>query len=71
MEIVILKTNINSQFAFNYIKNKLNITYKINECTIDLYDKDRVVRIIGNNIKLNDLADKIKSYGFSCEELPD
>ena len=71
MEIIILRTNINSLYDFNSIRYKLIDTYNISECTIDLEDKDKVVRIVGNNIKLNYLADKIKSYGFSCEELDD
>ncbi len=43
----------------------------INECTIDLEDKDKIIRVIGDNIETNDVVSRIKSYGFLCEELPD
>lgn len=71
MEMVILKTDIKSKYDFRIVKNKLKENYKINECTIDLDDRDKIVRVIGDHIETNDVVSKIKSYGFLCEELPD
>ena len=71
MEMLILKTDINTGYDFRIVKNRLQGYYRINECTIDLEDRDKVVRVIGNNIETNDIVSKIKSYGFLCEELPD
>ncbi len=71
MEMLILKTDINSRYDFSTVKNRLDGSYRINECTIDLEDKDKVVRIIGDNIEVNDVVGRIKSFGFLCEELPD
>ena len=69
--MAILKTDISNGYDFKKVQNKLQHYYKINECTIDLDDRDKVVRVIGSNIRINDLVNKIRSYGFSCEELPD
>ena len=71
MEMLILKTDINTRYDFRTVKNRLQGYYRINECTIDLDDRDKVVRVIGDNIETNDIVSKIKSYGFLCEELPD
>ncbi len=71
MEMLILKTDINSRYDFKKVKNRLKGYYRINELTIDLDDRDKVVRLIGDDIEPNDVVSKIKSYGFLCEELPD
>lgn len=71
MEMVILKTDINTRNDFRTVRNRLKGYYMINECTIDLDDRDKVVRVVGNNIETNDVVNRIKSYGFLCEELPD
>ncbi len=71
MEILILKTNINSKNDFTSVKDNLNDSYKINECTIDLDDQDKVVRVIGDGFKIDDVISKFSSLGYYCEELPD
>ncbi len=71
MEMLILKTDINNRYDFRTVKNRLKGYYRIDEFTIDLDDRDKVVRVIGDNIRSNDVVNKIKSYGFLCEELPD
>jgi hypothetical protein len=71
MEMLILKTDIKTGYEFKKVKNKLKDNYRIYECTIDLDDIDKVVRVIGENIETNDLVCKISSYGHLCEELPD
>jgi hypothetical protein len=71
MEMVILKTDINSRNDFRTVKNMLKECYRINECTIDLDDRDKVVRVIGEKIEKNDIVSRINNYGFLCEELPD
>ena len=71
MEILILKTDINSKNEFIIVENSLNQLYNLNECTIDLEDRDRVLRIIGKQLNLNDITTRVKTLGFSCEELID
>lgn len=71
MDIVILKTDIKTGEDFSLVKDKLSIYYNIQQCTIDLEDVDKVVRVIGDKIQLNDVVGEIKSLGFLCEELQD
>ena len=71
MEIFILRTNIDSKDDFASVKNDLDHSYRINECTIDLDDRDKVVRVVGENIKKEEVLSRINSLGFNCEELPD
>lgn len=71
MEILILRTNIASDYDFLLVKGKLNKSYNLKECTIDLEDKDKVLRIIGNNLILKEITARINDFGFACEELVD
>lgn len=71
MDMLILKTDISTKYDFRIVKNYLSRYYKINNCTIDLDDIDKVVRVIGENIETNDVVDRIKSFGHLCEELQD
>ncbi len=71
MNILILKTNINSEAEFLNVKNELLGSYKLNECTIDLEDRDKVLRVIGSNLNLYDVTSRVNNLGFACEELLD
>lgn len=71
MDILILKTSINSSDDFSNVKNNLSNSYLVTECTIDLEDKDKVLRVIGDDLNLNDIAWHVKKMGFACEELLD
>jgi hypothetical protein len=71
MDILILKTDINSNKEFLNVKNSLSHSFSINECTIDLEDTDKVLRITGDNLNLNDVAVRVCKMGFFCEELDD
>ena len=69
MEMLILKTNINSQTDFKKVRLTLNNSYKINECTVDFGDRDKVLRIIGNELNLEDVITRVKNLGYNCEDL--
>ncbi len=71
MEIAIMKTDISTRRDFRTVRNRLKRVYKIKECTIDLDDIDKVVRVIGDKFKIGTIVNKIRSYGFLCEELPE
>jgi hypothetical protein len=71
MELLILRTNIKSSDDFNSMKDSLINLYQINDCTIDLEDYERVVRVIGKNIRKHEIISGINELGFECEELPD
>jgi len=69
MNVWILKTNISSQTEFEKVKNTFDQNLDIYECTIDLDDIDKVVRIISNDLTINEEESKIQNLGFFCEEL--
>ncbi|HKB87087.1 MAG TPA: hypothetical protein VKD08_13000 [Ignavibacteriaceae bacterium] len=71
MKMLILKTNINLKDDFISMKNSLSRSFDINECTIDLDDTDKVVRVIGRRLNKNEVLERINSLGYVCEELPD
>lgn len=71
MDILIFKTNINNKDECSKIRNKLSKFYNIKECTVDLEDRDRVLRIIGDNLNQDDITSHLNDFGFVCEELQD
>lgn len=69
MDILILKTNVENKIDFEIIKRSLSDTFQINECTIDLQDNDKVLRVIGSEINIDEVVGKVKDLGYFCEEL--
>ena len=69
MEMLILKTNINSKTDFKKLRYILNNSYKINECTLDFGDRDKVLRIVGNELNIEDVISRVKNLGYYCEDL--
>ena len=71
MEILIFKTNIYSSTEFSPVKNLLSDSYDIQNCTVDLEDSDKVLRIVGEDLKANEIRARVNKFGFLCEELDD
>lgn len=71
MDMLILRTSINSERDFRSINDFLSSRYNVNECTIDLEDRDKVLRVIGNNLDQDEVISKVNEFGFECSELPD
>lgn len=69
MDVLILKTNINSSNDFSRVKGLLKESFKLNECTVDLSDIDKVLRIIGEKLNLDEVISKVKTLGYYCEDL--
>ena len=70
-DILIFKTNINTEDEFSKIRNNISKFYNIKECTVDLEDRDKVLRIIGDNLNQYDIASHVNDFGFVCDELQD
>jgi hypothetical protein len=71
MDILILKTSISTRNDFSDIDNYLSAHYDVDQCTIDLEDRDKVLRVIGSNLDLNEVISGVNSLGFECSELQD
>lgn len=65
-----LKTDINSKYDFQRVECTLSNLFNINECTVDLEDSDKVLRVIGRGLNLDDVVGKVKELGYNCEDLP-
>ncbi len=71
MNVWILKTDISSQSEFEKVRNTFDQNLDIYECTIDLDDIDKVVRIITDDLTIDEAESKIQNLGFFCKELDD
>lgn len=71
MDILILKTSISTKNDFTEIDNYLSTHFRVDECTVDLDDRDKVLRVIGSNLDLNEVISKVNSLGIECTELQD
>ncbi len=69
MDILILKTDIESEKDTKLVNNYLRYYYPINDLTVDLGDKDKVMRITGKDLSRREVVNKVTSLGFRCEEL--
>ena len=71
MAALIFRTNISSVEKFNEVKTALYKTPYINECTIDLEDVDKVLRVISEELSTEDVEKEVNRLGFFCKELED
>lgn len=71
MEALIFKTNIRTQPDFNRVKNLLFDNPKVSECTVDLDDIDKVLRVIAEGLSVRDVEHQVRLMGFYCKEMDD
>ena len=71
MNALIFKTNIDSEKDFIEVKKSLIKNRNIEECTIDLDDVDKVLRILSDSLTVKEIEKEILAMGFYCKELED
>ena len=71
MNALILKTDISTAADFDKVKSLFNQRPEVYECTIDLDDVDKIVRILTNGLTIDEAESKIQNLGFFCKELED
>jgi hypothetical protein len=71
MNTLIFKTNIKSDKDFIAVKRALSEKKNINDCTIDLDDEDKVLRILTDSYTVTEIENDINGLGFYCKELDD
>lgn len=70
INIHVYKTNIENESEALNIKTLLSSNPKIQQCSIDLEDVDKVLRIeASKSLHSNEIIEKIISEGYFCEEL--
>lgn len=72
MEVLILKTNINSSKKVKRLLPIFNSHPIIKRWSVDMEDIDNVLRIeVAENRKDHEIINIVKGQGFYCESLPD
>lgn len=71
MNTLIFKTNIDSIEDFNEVKKVLSKKNNIEECTIDLEDSDKVLRILSDSLSVPEVEKTVMGIGYFCKELED
>jgi hypothetical protein len=71
MNTLIFKTYIESQNYFKRVRTALNEMNKIEDCTIDLDDFDKVLRVLSESFTIAEVEKEISGMGFYCKELED
>ncbi len=67
--ILIFRTNIWSEDDKQLIKKVLDNHVHVRQCSVDLHDIDRVLRVVSHSLNHNDVIQLIKRHGFECAEL--
>ena len=65
--IEVFKTNVNCQHKAADILKELLKLFPNSEPNFDLDDCDRVLRVVGKNIEINQVVKLIASTGHHCE----
>lgn len=71
--IEIFKTNIKLKAAKNLVLAAIKQTLPGVVATLDLEDKDNVMRVVGawETVPTQQIIELVKQYGFTCEILND
>jgi hypothetical protein len=71
MDIHVFKTNIAYKKDVADIRPHLEAIPEVNKWTVDLHDKDKVLRIVSHNLAPAYIQQVVKHAGYLCEELQD
>ena len=67
--IFIFKTNIQTEFDKLRIKNVLDASQKVLKWNIDMDDADRVLRVVSDSLRPEQIISVLEYVGFECSEL--
>lgn len=67
--IIVLRTNINNVSALSMVAGTLNAHPQIRRWTIDLEDKDNVLRIESDTLTTKDIITTLQEAGYEAEDL--
>jgi hypothetical protein len=69
MKTLIFKTNIESDTEFRTVRKTLSEKKRIEDCTIDFDDVDKVLRILTYFHTVSEIEEEIQDLGFYCKEM--
>ena len=70
-DLFIFRTNIDNKSEFLSLKRDIKKIRGAYSCTIDLDDRDKVLRVECENLDLAEIVKEVNNHGFFCEELED
>jgi hypothetical protein len=68
-QILIFKTNIQTEFDKLRIKNVMDASYKVLKWNIDMDDVDNVLRVVSDSLTPEQIIAVVNYVGFECAEL--
>jgi copper chaperone CopZ len=68
MKKAVYKTNINCGMCLSTVTPFLNKSEKINEWSVDLTSKDRLLTVKGENLDNNEVIELVQQAGFKAEK---
>jgi hypothetical protein len=71
MEILVFKTNVQYKKNLKRVVPHLEELKGVIKWNIDFHDKDKVLRIVSNDLSPRVVENTLKNAGYACEELPD
>ena len=71
MEILVFKTNLQYKKNIKQVMPHLKELKGIIKWNIDFHDKDKILRIVSNDLSPRLIENTLKNAGYVCEELPD
>jgi hypothetical protein len=71
MEILVFKTNLRYKKNVNQVMPRLNELKGLIKWNVDFHDKDKILRIVSDDLSPKLVEHTLKSEGYVCEELPD
>lgn len=69
MEILVFKTNLTSTRHIKNLGPVLNLHPCIKEWNVDLHDRDKILRVVAENMHATEVENIIFTAGYLCEEL--
>jgi hypothetical protein len=71
MEILVFKTNVQYKKNLKQVMPHLNEMKGVIKWNIDFHDRDKILRIVGNDLSPRVVENTLKNAGYTCEELTD
>jgi hypothetical protein len=69
MEVLVFKTNLRFKKQINAVTPHINTLHGITRWNVDLYDKDKVLRIESQDLSPRKVEAILQQAGYFCEEL--
>lgn len=67
--VAVFRTSLQTQQDVSKLANWLTAFHELTRWNVDLEDCDKILRLEGNGIDINQVQTLVRQAGFDCEEL--